>query len=229
LLGKSFLLGITNIQEGGLAHRADLTVLTRAGRESTVSCKTYVATLLSLAWVGDVLCGKNPESSLQELQPAVRRYLVRWSDYARSLAEELEGIQSLLFIGRGASLAAVGTGGLIVKASDHFHADGMSAAAFRHGPLEMVSGSVYVVWFSGDPKTRDLNTRLAQDIQSCGGRTALVGAHSAIEAFRLLEVPANMGPILDILPMQMITLALAARVEREAGEFEFASKITASE
>ena len=69
--GKSFLLGITKIQEGGLAHRADLTVLTRAGREFTVSCKTYVATLLSLAWVGDVLCGMNPESSLQELQPAV--------------------------------------------------------------------------------------------------------------------------------------------------------------
>jgi len=57
----------------------------------------------------------------------------------------------------------------------------------------------------------------------------LVQPHSANDALRLPEGPANMGPILDILPVQMITLALAARVGREAGKFEFASKITASE
>jgi glutamine---fructose-6-phosphate transaminase (isomerizing) len=36
-------------------------------------------------------------------------------------------------------------------------------------------------------------------------------------------------PILEILPVQMITLALAALAGREAGKFERATKITTTE
>jgi hypothetical protein len=36
-------------------------------------------------------------------------------------------------------------------------------------------------------------------------------------------------PILEILPVEMITLALAAQTGREAGRFSFASKVTTTE
>jgi glucosamine--fructose-6-phosphate aminotransferase (isomerizing) len=41
--------------------------------------------------------------------------------------------------------------------------------------------------------------------------------------------PQVLHPILEILPVQMITLALAARVGREPGRFERASKVTTKE
>jgi glucosamine--fructose-6-phosphate aminotransferase (isomerizing) len=43
------------------------------------------------------------------------------------------------------------------------------------------------------------------------------------------ECDAAIRPILEILPVQMITIALAALAGREAGKFERATKVTATE
>jgi glucosamine--fructose-6-phosphate aminotransferase (isomerizing) len=126
-------------------------------------------------------------------------------------------------------LAAVGTGALIIKEAAHFHAEGMSSAAFRHGPFEMLSSETFVAVFSGDDKTRDLNLRLQRDIIDQKGRAEVIGDDSSSFAFKLPEAPACLRPILEILPVQMMTLALAAQAGREAGKFERAAKITTTE
>ena len=46
------VVGVTNTAGSPLATAADATVFTRAGEEASVSCKTYVAALLALAWLG---------------------------------------------------------------------------------------------------------------------------------------------------------------------------------
>ena len=145
------------------------------------------------------------------------------------IAELLRGTHDLFLVGRGASLAAVGTGALIIKESDHCHAEGLSSAAFRHGPFEMLSEEVFVGVFSGDEKTRTLSDTLLSDIRSAGGRGELIGERSAIESLRLAEFDPAIRPILEILPVQMITIALAALSGREAGKFERATKVTRTE
>ena len=123
----------------------------------------------------------------------------------------------------------MGTGALIIKEADHFHAEGMSSAAFRHGPLEMLSGEILVLVFAGDPKTAKLNQRLLQDVVDQQGKAALVGEHTACGAFRIPASSVSVRSILEILVIQMITLALAAQVGREPGRFEVATKITTTE
>jgi glucosamine--fructose-6-phosphate aminotransferase (isomerizing) len=44
--------------------------------------------------------------------------------------------------------------------------------------------------------------------------------------FRLPRTSPALQPIVEILPVQMLSLALAARDGREAGRFERASKVT---
>jgi glutamine---fructose-6-phosphate transaminase (isomerizing) len=229
---RSAVIAVTNTPESALAKQASATIFTRAGQEFSVSCKTYVTALVVLKWLGDILCERDPKQSRSELKnavPAVAAYLAGWEKYVISLAALLEGIHQLFLVGRGASLAAVGTGALIVKESDHFHAEGMSSAAFRHGPFEMLSKETFVIVFSGDDKTRDLNVRLLEDIRQGGGRAELIGENSGLECFRLQEYESSIRPILEILPVQMITLALAALAEREPGKFELATKITTTE
>jgi len=145
------------------------------------------------------------------------------------LSGKLRDIRHLFLVGMGASLASVGTGALIVKEADHFHAEGMSSAAFRHGPFEMLSGETFVVVFSGDGRTKDLNLGLLRDIRKQGGRGEAVSDDTSFLAFGLPEAPACVRPILEILPVQMITLALAAQAGREPGRFERASKVTITE
>ena len=230
--GKSSVIAITNTPHSPLAERADTTILTQAGKEFSVSCKTYVTALMALQWLGDVVCERDSLRTRQELKaacPAVRDYLVSWTTHVQDLAQMLKGIRHLFLVGRGSSLAAVGTGALIVKESDHFHAEGMSSAAFRHGPFEMLSDETFVLVFSGEHKTRDLNQRLFEDVHQQQGRAELVGEGAASLSCTLPTAPRSIHPILEILPVQMVTLALAAQVGREPGRFELASKVTTKE
>ena len=230
--GRSSIIAITNTPDSPLAERADATILTRAGKEFSVSCKTYLSALMALQWLGDVVSGRELRRTRQELKaagPAVDEYLKHWKEHVQQLGQLLEGIRHLFLVGRGASLAAVGTGALIVKEADHFHAEGMSSAAFRHGPLEMLSDETFVLVFAGENKTRDLNQRLFEDVREQQGRTEMISEDSASSACVLPAAPRSIHPILEILPVQMVTLALAAQVGREPGRFELASKVTTRE
>lgn len=230
--GASPVIAVTNTPGSALAQQAQAALLTQAGSEYSVSCKTYVTTLMMLKWLGDSLCRRSAEESRYELEasvPLVSRYLSGWRSYVAELGARLEGIDDLFVVGRGPSLAAVGSGALIIKESAHFHAEGMSSAAFRHGPFEMLSGRIFVAVFSGDEKTRDLNQRLCRDIRASGGDAESIGEDSGLACFRIAEQGSGVMPILEILPIQMVTIALAALAGREAGKFERAAKITTTE
>jgi glucosamine--fructose-6-phosphate aminotransferase (isomerizing) len=230
--GRVRIVGVTNTPESPLATRADLTIPTRAGAESCVSCKTFVATLVALEWLGAALRGADRiqiESALREAAPAAQAYLDGWQAKVGSLVELLTGVRSLFLTGRGASMAAAGAGGLILKESAHFHAEGMTCSAFRHGPFEMSGPGVFVLVFAGDPKTVALSEKLVADVRNAAGRAALVGPHSDVEAFRIPLTPPAIRPVVEMLPVQMISLALAALAGLQPGKFRLLTKVTTIE
>lgn len=229
---QAAILGITNTPGSPLAKRADLALLTQAGTEFSVSCKTYVTTMLVLAWLGAIVSKRTESEALVRLNPIVARvaaYLAKWRQHVDELGNLLERSRHLFLAGRGRSLAAVGTGALIIKESSHVHAEGMSSAAFRHGPLEMLQDDMTTIVFDGDEPTRTLNQRLASQLSSDGLRCSRVGADAKLESLRIPAGEADLLPILEILPVEMMTLALAGLAGREAGKFEHASKVTETE
>lgn len=222
------LLAVTNTPGSPLAEGADLCLWMRAGEEFSVSSKTYLATLAALAWMGAILTQDSAETTLDQIEsvvPWMVQYLAGWRRHAEQIAGRLAAIRHLFLAGRAESLAAATTGGLIIKEAAHFHAEGMSTAAFRHGPIEMIDPTTLVAIFSGS-RHKELNLRLACDIRTGGGQVEIIGEEAEREAFRLPEAPPAAGPLLEILPVQMMTLALAALAGREAGRFERAAKVT---
>src|SRR5271157_3248787 len=137
--GKAPLIGVCNTANSPLALQADAILLTRAGSEFSTSCKTYVTALLALAWLGGLIQRQSSEQIKRKLDlaaPAVYAYLLNWKEYVRDLQQQLQGVRTLYFTGRGDALAAAGMAGLITKEAAHFQSEGMGSAAFRHGPLE---------------------------------------------------------------------------------------------
>jgi glutamine---fructose-6-phosphate transaminase (isomerizing) len=234
--GRSPLIAITNNADGPLAQQADAMLLTHAGIETTVSCKTYLASLAALTLLGELLTGVNRDvpparlyDELTSVIPLMADYLSHWQDYAQDLTNVLSTTRHLIIAGRGTSLAAVGTGGLIIKESAHFPTEGLSAAAFRHGPFEMTSPNLFVAVLEGDERTAALNRNLVADVQAVSGQAALIGQAQPEPAFTLPAVPASARPLLEILPLQMMSLALAQLNGHEAGNFALATKVTATE
>lgn len=230
--GNAALIGVTNSSDSMLANRADAAILTDAGVESTVSCKTYVAALAALEVLARLLSEQKADSALEELQRApelAAQYLDLWETHVDSASDIVRGIQSLMLAGRGASLAAAHTGGLIIKEAAHFPAEGMSCAALRHGPLEMMSPQTLAVVYQGDGKTAEINASLVNDLQKAGGRAYLIRQSVDLDLFTLPQSSLTTLPILEILPAQMLSLALALRQGHAPGQFEYAAKVTVVE
>ena len=233
---RATIICVTNHADSPLARHADFAVLCAAGEEYSVSCKTYVCGLMALRMVAGALCRLDREERWRDLAAApaaVEGYLQNWTAHVAEFAELLREVRHLFLVGRGESLAAAETGALIIKESDHFHAEGMSTAAFRHGPFEMIERGAFVGVFAGDEKTRPLNEGLVQDLARTSAQTMWIDGDAGVGACRLPEVAETarpiLMPILEILPVQMITLALAAVANREPGKFERATKVTVIE
>jgi len=230
--GDVATLGVTNTPGSPLAQEATAVLMTRAGEEATVACKSYLCIELALAFLGEVLAGGDRAACLSGLARTVEAtagYLASWPSHVRELAALLEGVRAVYYTGRGASLAAALAAGLITKESTHRPAEGMSSAAFRHGPMEMVDAAVFLLVFAGEGRTRPLNEALVRDAREASARAHLVADDAPLAALRLPAVPDLARPVVELLPVEMVTLALAALDEREAGRFERATKVTATE
>jgi glucosamine--fructose-6-phosphate aminotransferase (isomerizing) len=236
LLGKDgerpTIIGITNDASSPLALESDVVALIQAGPEASVSCKTTTASLAALAWIGDIISGKDPGSAQDRLKlaaPAVEQYLARWRDHVETLRVELQGTRHVFVTGRGPSLAAVGLGGMLMKEAAHIHSEGMSSAALRHGPFEMMSEDCFVLVFAGDAAVEPLNRALVADVCKTGAKAALAGPDAKSDVFRLPVVSREIRPIVEMLPLHMISLALAEIAGREAGKFDQIEKVTTTE
>jgi glutamine---fructose-6-phosphate transaminase (isomerizing) len=223
LAQRPYIVAITNTPDGPLARQADAAVLTQAGFEASVSCKTSVTAMAALHWVTAQLTDADlnaTRSELQQLAPAFDAYLTRWEERVEEMYEALDGIRDFFVVGRGGSLAAAALGGMIQKEAAGVHGEGMSSAAFRHGPFEMLSPEVFVMVLEGAPAVRELNATLLRDVLEAGGRGAI---------YELPEVSEALMPIVEILPSQIASVSMASLRGREPGKFEKITKVTATE
>jgi glutamine---fructose-6-phosphate transaminase (isomerizing) len=230
--GKATLLGISNAAGSTLARNANALVLTAAGEESGVSSKTYLAMQLALAWLRTVLLGGDVaavKAELAQAPAAISAYHRELEQHVAWLAEQLGQVRSIFYTGRGPSLAAVLTAGLTTKESTWFAAEGLSSAAFRHGPIEMIDDQRAVLVFAGEADTAALNHKLAQEAAETGARVLYVSESSEAAALRLPACTPATRPIYEMLPVQMVTLALAQLSAHKAGEFRRVTKVTSVE
>jgi glucosamine--fructose-6-phosphate aminotransferase (isomerizing) len=137
----------------------------------------------------------------------------------------------MYIMGRGSSMGAVWNGSLNNKEAAKCSFEGIHAAEFRHGPLEVVAEGFAAIIFAGSIQTSGLNRALAQDILSHNGKVIWVDSSPDAEIpTHLLPATSELThPLVEILPMQMLTLAMAQRKGVEAGKFRYINKVTAQE
>jgi glucosamine--fructose-6-phosphate aminotransferase (isomerizing) len=229
------IIAITNTPESPLAHHADLALMMRAGGEMTVSSKTYTCTLAMLHIVATALAGGDADAARRELYPAVNameRWLPIFREQMTAVIEHLEGAQTILYLGRGASLASAMCGALITKESCKYPTEAMQAAQFRHGPIEMTDGRIGAFIFLGDEKARPLNTALAQEMIGYGARVVAVGMGADVAGalnIALPEVPESLLPLLEIVPVHTFAARFAAHQGYIPGAFRYIQKVTTRE
>jgi glutamine---fructose-6-phosphate transaminase (isomerizing) len=225
------VLAITNSADNPLAQCANAVLQIHAGDEAAVSTKTYVNTIATLAQAGRVLTNSalaQTQAQLRETASAADRYLADWQARAAEVADAIGMPERLFLLGRGATLASVWAGALVLKESAKINAEGLSAGQFRHGPLELADARVTTLIFDGEGPGAALNRKLAAELRGFGVRAISASA----EADAGLRLPAASGeglPIAAMLAIQLLSLSVAERTGFVPGQFRNAGKVTATE
>lgn len=212
----------------GLAARLPIHTIV----EKTVSTRTYTNTLAIGQLAALALLGKDVESARSSLEQTAARmegYLSNWEARVASLAEQIGFPKRLAILGRGSSMASVYTGTLILGEAAKFLAAPYQAGEFRHGPLELANPDLTVLLFAGSLETRELNLRLLGELRGYQVNAFWIGAESNEWQIEMPEVPAIGMPLMEILPIQLLSIHFARQIGVEPGHFFRTGKITLSE
>jgi len=213
---------------GGLSAR----VLIHAVVEQTVSTRTYINTLAVNQLAALALLGGDIEPSrslLTQTATSMEDFLSTWRARVARLGEQIGFPKRLAVLGRGPSMASTYTGALTLGEASKFLATPYQAGEFRHGPLELANSDLTSLLFAGPAETRELNLRLLHELRGHGVNAFWIGAESNEWQIELPEVPAIGLPLMEILPIQLLSIHFARQIGVEPGHFFRTGKITLSE
>jgi glutamine---fructose-6-phosphate transaminase (isomerizing) len=207
----AFTLAVTNAIDSPLAAAAELAIDVRAGAERAFAAtKSYTAELLALHML---FGGERAAADAARLPQAAAQTLALTSDEALSLiSARFRFAERLVLTARGYSYATAREGALKLMETSYLSAMAFSGADLLHGPLAMIDRSVPVIAITspgrGGAAMEPVLERLAEidaDVLRVGVADGLPTASS--------DVPEQLYPILEILPLQR----LAWRLELDRG------------
>jgi glucosamine--fructose-6-phosphate aminotransferase (isomerizing) len=233
------IVSVTNGLANSVAGWADLRLSTEAGPERAVSTKTYITGLAVLHLLGLDLLGGDVAAARSELGRVadhVEDFLNDWQARIEPAAGFLGVCDTLAFLARGTSMASAMAGALMAAEASRIFGAALSAAQFKHGPIEAVGDSYRAVMFAGGDDTWSLNQGMAADIAGFGGRVLWISPRAwtgappgGVAELSIASEPAGLLPILEIIPVQLLTIALARLKGYEPATFVNCSKVTEEE
>ena len=224
--GGATVVALVNAEDAPLAGRADHVVWLRAGRETSVAAtKTHIATLAAILqlvaeWRHDAELAQALELLPEGLD---RAWQLDWS----AAIDHFRDARSLFVLGRGLGLGVAQEAALKLKETAGLHAEGLSAAELRHGPMALVKRGFPVLLFTQDDETLASNAELADRLVVQGAALAVAGL-SVPGALTLptLDAHAAVQPALLIQSFYRLAEALALARGRDPDRPPHLAKVT---
>jgi glucosamine--fructose-6-phosphate aminotransferase (isomerizing) len=172
----ALVLSIINVDESPLGTESWATLPILAGPERSVAAtKSYIGSLLAIAhlvaeWTGDSVLREALASSPVSLRHA-------WSLDWSSALDALLAAKDMYVIGRGSTLGTAQETALKFKETCGIHAEAVSAAEARHGPIAIVTERFPVLILVPNDATRDSVVSLAAELVARGALVVIAGSH----------------------------------------------------
>ena len=226
------LIATVNDLQSPLAAAAATCIPMHAEAEATVSTRTYVNTLAlgQLAAIallsGDVEWARR---DLLETAAAMRTCLADWTALKQRLVDAIGFPRRLVLLARGPSLCSAFSGALVLSEAAKYLATPFEAAEFRHGPLETAGPDLTALIFEGEPSTRDLNFGMLHELRQAGAKAFCIGSTAQECQLPIPAVPIIGLPLMEILPIQTLSVHFAECIGVTPGDFLRIGKVTLKE
>jgi glucosamine--fructose-6-phosphate aminotransferase (isomerizing) len=208
-----------------------------AGEQLAVSTKTYTCSVAVLMYLAFAIAGKAPSPLTQEVMRAVQaeeKILERHDVLMPPIVEFFNRPPYVALMSRGADLASAYQGAMMLKQVARLAAEPISAAQFRHGPMEIINSNHRYVLFARQGKTGKLVLKLARDIRKASGRVLLFtdmpfDDPTNVRLVRLEPLRLGLGTLVDSVYIQLLAHDAALRAGFEPGKVEIVENVTRRE
>ena len=220
------IIALVNAESSPLAQLADDLLPLGAGVELSVAAtKSYIASLAAIvqlvaAWANDAALSAALAAAPQLLE---RAFALDWS----AAVTRLTGAHNLYVVGRGVGLGIAQEAALKFKETCGLHAEALSAAELRHGPMALVRAGFPVLVLAQDDESRAGVAQLAGEMAAQGADVLIAGA-SVPEATVLPTIAAHavIEPLLLVQSFYSMANALSLARGRDPDRPPNLSKVT---
>jgi glucosamine--fructose-6-phosphate aminotransferase (isomerizing) len=216
-------VAVTNAPDSALAGAAELHVDVQAGPELAVAAtKTYTAELLALY----LLLGGDGATAAP-LPEAAGRTLA--FDGPAAAAESLRAASRLVVTARGFSYPTAREAALKLMETSYLSAQAFSGADLLHGPLAMVDSAVPVLAVTSPGRGGEAMAPVVDALIGAGARVLRVAEHGTVGdglSIAAGDLPEELLPILEILPLQRLAWHLAVDRGEDPDRPRGLSKVT---
>ena len=233
---KEGLVAVCNTETSALARRASLLLPMMAGRPAPVGTKTYACAVAVLMYLALAIARKATQPLTQALMQAIEaqeKIIDRYDELIPPTVEFFNNPHYVALLSRGTELASAYQGALLFKEVAKMGAEPMSAAQFRHGPMEIIAPAHRYIIISrqkemGAKWKADTGLfKLAEDIREHGGRVLLYADRPFPDVTNVRQVAVEpvrlgLGTLIDSVHIQLLVHELALRAGLEPGSFRFA-------
>ncbi len=229
------VLAICNVHGSMITREADGTILTHAGPEIGVaSTKAFTAQMVALylfaLYLGE-LRGNIDEERAKKLSqdlaelPLKIEQLLNDADSIEELSKEFFRVQDFLYLGRGINFPVALEGALKLKEISYIHAEGYPAGEMKHGPNALIDEKLPVVVVNtrekGNAGSELRYEKTHSNIVEVKSRDGIIisvltegDTMSSKVSSHVIEIPETsdlLGPILSIVPLQLLSYHIAVR------------------
>ncbi|MCW2572945.1 MAG: glmS, partial [Frankiales bacterium] len=223
---KAWVLAVTNTVGSTVSRESDAAFYTRSGPEVAVaSTKAVIAQLAAMYVVGLYLAQvrgtRDPDEvrahmrDLQSIPDLVTEVLSRMEP-VRALARELANEPRVLFLGRHVGYPMALEGALKLKELAYISAEGFPAGEIKHGPIALIEKGTPVVVLAPRHALSAKLVNNVQEVRARGARTIVIATDGdervtpyADDLIRIPDTKSLLTPLLTIVPMQVLSAAVA--------------------
>ena len=220
---------VVNVLTSTIAREADIVFPTLAGTEIGVaSTKAFTCQLTALACLAIAAGTARGTLSAAESMRLVNALIeaprhiteaLAVEPQVKTLAKNIAGAKSVLYLGRGTSFPLALEGALKLKEISYIHAEGYAAGELKHGPIALIDENIPVVVVAPYDHLFEKTLSNMQEVAARGGKVILVtdakGAKESGDTYATIVMPdadTFITPLIYAIPMQLLAYHAAVQL-----------------